>query len=204
MNQLLFYVLFFLLILCLTGVHHVRGDEKVMDEGITKYDHDILDLADVLTTVNDDVTGPVDGEFTVEEDRNIDMDEAETSVDISNSLIDDTLHNNDQELEPTYEHDTESNPSSAPAFIYEALKEPQRKRTSIPDEDWMIKFDKVGTTGINPILGPTRGTSWRCPIRKENVRWEEKDVFNPAAVVKDGKVYILYRAEDTVCQFYLL
>ncbi|QIA27426.1 glycosidase [Thermaerobacter sp. PB12/4term] len=36
----------------------------------------------------------------------------------------------------------------------------------------------------NPILGP-QGTTW-----------EAKDVFNPAAVVKDGRVYMLYRAED--------
>lgn len=33
------------------------------------------------------------------------------------------------------------------------------------------------------------------------VKWEEKDVFNPAAVVKDGKVYLLYRAEDTVGKY---
>jgi len=36
----------------------------------------------------------------------------------------------------------------------------------------------------NPILSPQGDT------------WEAKDVFNPAAVVKDGKVYLLYRAED--------
>src|SRR5436189_65893 len=28
------------------------------------------------------------------------------------------------------------------------------------------------------------------------VAWEEYATFNPAAVVKDGKVYVLYRAED--------
>ena len=28
------------------------------------------------------------------------------------------------------------------------------------------------------------------------VRWEEYATFNPAAVVRDGKVYVLYRAED--------
>jgi predicted GH43/DUF377 family glycosyl hydrolase len=36
----------------------------------------------------------------------------------------------------------------------------------------------------NPILGP-RGDGW-----------ESKDLFNPAAVVKDGRVHLLYRAED--------
>jgi predicted GH43/DUF377 family glycosyl hydrolase len=33
------------------------------------------------------------------------------------------------------------------------------------------------------------------------VKWEEKDVFNPAAVVRDGKIYLLYRAEDTLGKF---
>ncbi len=51
---------------------------------------------------------------------------------------------------------------------------------------------------LNPVLGPLSTTTFFCPVRKERVRWEEKDVFNPTAVVKDGKVYLIYRAEDTV------
>ena len=31
---------------------------------------------------------------------------------------------------------------------------------------------------------------------KAPVRWQATHTFNPAAVVKDGKVYVLYRAED--------
>lgn len=50
---------------------------------------------------------------------------------------------------------------------------------------------------INPILSAQAGTIFTCPMRGQ-VRWEEKDVFNPGAVVKDGKVWLLYRAEDTV------
>ena len=48
----------------------------------------------------------------------------------------------------------------------------------------------------NPVLLPDRENVFDCPINGP-VRWEEKDVFNPAAVVKDGRVYLLYRAEDT-------
>jgi predicted GH43/DUF377 family glycosyl hydrolase len=33
------------------------------------------------------------------------------------------------------------------------------------------------------------------------VKWEEKDVFNPAAVVRGGKVYLLYRAEDKIGKY---
>jgi predicted GH43/DUF377 family glycosyl hydrolase len=36
------------------------------------------------------------------------------------------------------------------------------------------------------------------PVRKTLVKWEAKDVFNPAAVVRNGKIYLLYRAEDSI------
>lgn len=47
----------------------------------------------------------------------------------------------------------------------------------------------------NPVLSPLP-TSFYCPMRKEQVKWEESDVFNPAATQKDGKIVVLYRAED--------
>jgi predicted GH43/DUF377 family glycosyl hydrolase len=53
----------------------------------------------------------------------------------------------------------------------------------------------------NPCLTPMANTTFDCPVRKETVKWEEKDVFNPAAVVRDGKIYLLYRAEDKVGKY---
>lgn len=50
----------------------------------------------------------------------------------------------------------------------------------------------------NPCLLPSAEASFACPIRGETVRWEEKDVFNPAAVVRGGRIFLLYRAEDRV------
>jgi predicted GH43/DUF377 family glycosyl hydrolase len=46
------------------------------------------------------------------------------------------------------------------------------------------------------VLRPTRDSVFRCPIRGREVRWEEQNTYNPAAVVRGGKVYILYRADD--------
>ncbi len=61
-------------------------------------------------------------------------------------------------------------------------------------ETWQIgPFVKADSA--NPIMGPQQ-TKWFCPIRQDTVHWEAKDVFNPCAVVRDGKVYMLYRAED--------
>lgn len=50
---------------------------------------------------------------------------------------------------------------------------------------------------VNPVLGPSADSLWACPLAG-SVAWEEKDVFNPAAVVRNGVVHLLYRAEDTV------
>jgi beta-1,2-mannosidase len=60
--------------------------------------------------------------------------------------------------------------------------------------DWaMIPFTKVDS--VNPVLIPG-GATFFDPLRREPVKWEEKDVFNPAIVVKKGKLYMLYRAQD--------
>ena len=62
-------------------------------------------------------------------------------------------------------------------------------------EDWelgpFIKVDEV-----NPVLGPLNETLFFCPLRQSYVAWEAKDVFNPTAMVRDGKIHLLYRAED--------
>ncbi len=69
----------------------------------------------------------------------------------------------------------------------------------VSDTTWAIlPFIKVDS--VNPVL--TAGDlTFTCPILKRIVKWEEKDVFNPAAVVKDDKVYLLYRAEDKIGKF---
>lgn len=48
----------------------------------------------------------------------------------------------------------------------------------------------------NPVLTPTRESSFRSPMNDSVVRWEEYATFNPAAVVRQGRVHLLYRAED--------
>jgi len=47
-----------------------------------------------------------------------------------------------------------------------------------------------------PIISPDTNSVFNCPLRKAPVHWEYTHTFNPAAVVKDGKVCLLYRAED--------
>ena len=59
----------------------------------------------------------------------------------------------------------------------------------------LLGFEKVDSA--NPILTP--GTnSFIDPIINKKIFWEEKDVFNPAIVVKDNKIFMLYRAQDKI------
>ena len=48
----------------------------------------------------------------------------------------------------------------------------------------------------NPILRADSTFTFIDPITQQVVRWQKADVFNPAAIVKDNKIYILYRCED--------
>ncbi len=63
-------------------------------------------------------------------------------------------------------------------------------------DNWaMLSFEKADS--VNPVLEPGAGM-FMDPIWKKKVAWEEKDVFNPAIVVKDNKVFMLYRAQDKI------
>jgi beta-1,2-mannosidase len=62
-------------------------------------------------------------------------------------------------------------------------------------QEWMFgPFEKPRRA--NPVIAPSTAATFRSPMNDSVVRWEEYATFNPAAVVKDGKVYLLYRAED--------
>lgn len=49
---------------------------------------------------------------------------------------------------------------------------------------------------LNPILKPSPEAQFTDPVTGRIVHWEARNVLNPTAVVKDGKVYLLYRAQD--------
>ena len=53
----------------------------------------------------------------------------------------------------------------------------------------------VRPQGVNPVISPDTST-FIDPVTGKRVDWESNDTFNPAATVKDGKIYVLYRAED--------
>jgi beta-1,2-mannosidase len=48
----------------------------------------------------------------------------------------------------------------------------------------------------NPIMQADSSFLFNCPVKKQMVQWQKADVFNPAAIVRNNKVYVLFRAED--------
>jgi predicted GH43/DUF377 family glycosyl hydrolase len=62
----------------------------------------------------------------------------------------------------------------------------------------LLPFTKADE--VNPILSAGYGV-FKCPIIGSYVNWEEKDVFNPTAVVRNDTVFLLYRAEDVIGKF---
>ncbi|MGF2410961.1 glycoside hydrolase family 130 protein [Ferruginibacter sp.] len=60
--------------------------------------------------------------------------------------------------------------------------------------DWQLgPFIKPAT---NPLMQADSTYLFNCPVKKQVVQWQKADVFNPAAIVRNNKVYILFRAED--------
>ena len=64
---------------------------------------------------------------------------------------------------------------------------------------FLIPFTK--NLQVNPVLKPLSTSKFYCPVLQDSVSWEVKDVFNPASVVKDDTLFLLYRAEDTIGKY---
>ena len=67
--------------------------------------------------------------------------------------------------------------------------------TKTSDSAWQL-LPFVKADDFNPVLLPDSAQIFTCPVRKAPVKWEEKDVFNPATVVRNDTVFLLYRAQD--------
>ena len=57
----------------------------------------------------------------------------------------------------------------------------------------MLDFEK---TELNPIMTADESYTFFCPVREKEVAWQMADVFNPAAIVRNDTVFMLFRAED--------
>ena len=55
----------------------------------------------------------------------------------------------------------------------------------------------VKPANATPVIAPNAAATFRSPLDDRVVRWEAYATFNPAAVVRAGRVHLLYRAEDS-------
>ena len=68
-------------------------------------------------------------------------------------------------------------------------------RVAAQHKPWMFgPFDKP--RDVNPVIAPSPTATLRSPFTDSLVQWEAHATFNPAAVVRNGRVMLLYRAED--------
>ncbi len=81
-------------------------------------------------------------------------------------------------------------------FIFGCKKKDEKVILKLEEKDtWaMLGFEKADS--INPILKPSGELTFQNPINNKTVKWEERNVLNPSAIVKDNKVYLIYRAQD--------
>lgn len=64
--------------------------------------------------------------------------------------------------------------------------------------DWAL--GRLCQTGkSHPIITPNPSNQFDCPMQDKKIGWEESDVFNPAATVKDGK-YMSFTGLRTILQ----
>ncbi len=76
-------------------------------------------------------------------------------------------------------------------------KNPANQSAEATMTDWAFPyFEKADS--INPILSPSPALEFTDPITGTKVKWEERNVLNPTAIVKDGKVHLFYRAQDSL------
>src|SRR5271154_7139272 len=47
-----------------------------------------------------------------------------------------------------------------------------------------------------PVIAPNPASVFSDPVTGAQTHWEALHTFNPAAVVRDGHIVVLYRAED--------
>lgn len=69
--------------------------------------------------------------------------------------------------------------------------------SSTQPQSWSFPYFQKADS-INPILSPSPELTFTDPITGNTVSWEERNVLNPTALVKDGKVHLLYRAQDSL------
>ncbi|HEY2726494.1 MAG TPA: glycoside hydrolase family 130 protein [Parafilimonas sp.] len=81
-------------------------------------------------------------------------------------------------------------------IFFSACTSIQKKNvsTNVSNSTWLLPFNKLNSD--NPVMQPGN-LSFINPIKNKPVKWEAKNVYNPAVVVKNDTLFMLYRAQDS-------
>lgn len=71
--------------------------------------------------------------------------------------------------------------------------EAQSSAQTLQTGPWIAPWTRAAD---QPVIRPDPQATFVDPVSGKGVHWEALHTFNPAAIVRDGKVYVLYRAED--------
>jgi predicted GH43/DUF377 family glycosyl hydrolase len=80
-------------------------------------------------------------------------------------------------------------------FILSGCGSPLQLPPAAVSQDWaLLPFVKIDR--VNPVLQPLPNLTFTDPILQQPIKWAEKYVYNPAAVVRNGQVHLIFRAEN--------
>jgi predicted GH43/DUF377 family glycosyl hydrolase len=74
---------------------------------------------------------------------------------------------------------------------------PQQKHVSTAsntNDEWLLPFSKLDS--VNPVMKPG-DLKFFCPVQQKEIKWEAKNVYNPALTVRNDTMIMLYRAQDS-------
>ncbi|MEO5908750.1 MAG: glycoside hydrolase family 130 protein [Ginsengibacter sp.] len=83
--------------------------------------------------------------------------------------------------------------SSFLIFLFFSLSSNAQSANTLPS--WAFG-GFVRPQNINPIISPDSAAIFLDPMTRKMNTWESDNTFNPAASIKEGKIIVLYRAED--------
>lgn len=82
------------------------------------------------------------------------------------------------------------------AFMFESCQFKTSKEEAKVYQPSFPLGEFIRPANSNPIISPDSTSQFYCPLTQDSVAWESNDTFNPAAAVYNGKIAVLYRAED--------
>lgn len=88
------------------------------------------------------------------------------------------------------------------AIIFSCTNQPapQTEAEKKTGKDWaLLPFQKADRA--NPIMIPDSSLVFTCPVLQKPIKWAQKDVFNPAAIVRNDTLFLLFRAEDVIGKY---